>query len=282
MSRTIHDVLSESVNPGDLSQADCLEMARCSLLKQIRAGMPLWEKPFADLSGGWDPRAVVSSLCALGAQFSASVTGQEELRDVIVASKLAKIAGFDLRVIGGWAGLPADTPEECRRRISLALLWQAGYIVNHQHKEFLSNYTHLGGGKLDIMGARGEIGRGVYSKMIKAESLDEREYEEQLITKLMGKIPPLIRQGLHDRIREMIQEAYRQADRFGLTRSCSNGLLVLVRADPTTGFRLAQFSTGHRLRALSQSRLYPRDLRLSGLRKGNQSLPPVYHRGECA
>lgn len=217
VSRTIHDVLSEWVNPGDLSQADCLEMARCSLLKQIRAGMPLWEKPFADLSGGWDTRAVVSSLRALGAEFSASVTGQEELRDVIVASKLAKIAGFDLSVIRGSAGLPPDTPEECKRRISLALLWQAGYIVNHQHKELLSNYTHLGGGKLDIMGAHGEIGRGVYSKMIKAKSLDEREYEEQLITKLMGKIPPLIRQGLHDRIREIIQEAYRQADRFGLT-----------------------------------------------------------------
>jgi len=215
--RTVHDVLSDWLNPGDLSQADCLELARCSLLKQIRAGMPLWEKPFADLSGGWDTRAVVSSLRALGAQFSASVTGQRELHDVIVASKLAEVAGFDLSVINGWAGLPPDTPEECKRRISLALRWQAGYMERHQHKEFLSHYTHRGGGKLDIIGSHGEIGRGNYSKMIKTVGLDEREYEEQLITRLMKRMPLFTRQGLHERIREAIKAAYRQADLFGLT-----------------------------------------------------------------
>jgi hypothetical protein len=215
--RTIHDVLSEWVNPGKLSQADCLEMARCSLLKQVGAGVPQWEQPFADLSGGWDTRAVVSSLRASGAQFSVHVTGWEELHDVIIASKLAKIAGLDLKVVSGSAGMPADTPEECKRRIFLALLWQAGYIEGHQHKEFLSNYTHLDGGKLDIIGSHGEIGRGYYARMINAVSLDETRYEDQFITRLMKRMPSFTRRDLHDRIREIIKEAYRQADRFGLT-----------------------------------------------------------------
>jgi hypothetical protein len=215
VSRTMHDVLGEWVNPGALSQADCLELARCSLLKQIKAAMPLWEKPTAGLTGGWDTRAVVATLRFLDADFSARVRGAPEHYDVIIASELARIAGLDLKV-QEYPGLPPETTEDCRRSISLALLWQAGYMVSDQHKEFLANRGHLQG-FVNIMGQHGEIGRAFFAKMIQSETLREEQYEDHLIQKFMARMPPFMRRSFHERIRHFIREAYRQADRYSLT-----------------------------------------------------------------
>jgi hypothetical protein len=215
--RTTHDALREWVNPGNLSEADCLELARSSLLKQIRAAMPLWGKPTAELTGGWDTRAVVSLLRASGVEFSARVRGHSQHYDVVISSELAKIAGFDLRVVDA-ATLPPYNPEDCRRAISLALLWQGGFMMNRQHKEFRSD-RGLPEGYVKIMGQHGEIGRGTYARRIRAFelNLNEEQYEEHLVSYWMRKIPPFMRNTYHDRIREIVREAYRQADGYGLT-----------------------------------------------------------------
>lgn len=213
VSGTRHDVLAEWVNPGPLSQADCLELARDSLLRQIKAAMPLWEKPTAGLTGGWDTRAVVASLRFLGAEFSARVRGQPARYDVIIASELAKIAGFDLRV-QQYPGFPPESAEDCKRSILLALLWQAGYMVTGQHKEFLPNRGRLQS-FVNIMGQHGEIGRGFYAWMIQATTLRVDQYEEHLVQKLIGRMPPFMRPLFQEPVREFIQEAYREAGRYG-------------------------------------------------------------------
>ena len=216
MSRMAHDVLSEWVNPGELSQAECAELARSSLLKQIKAAMPLWENPTATLTGGWDTRAVVSVLRALGVEFSARVKGRPPHYDVVIASYLAKIAGFELRVSESVA-LPPAAVDDCRRSIKLALLWQAGFMMNRQHKEFRAD-GGLPEGHVKIMGQHGEIGRGTYARRIRAVELKEEQYEEHLVSYWMkNKMPTFTRNTHHDRIREIIREAYREADRYGLT-----------------------------------------------------------------
>lgn len=215
--RTTHDVLREWVNPNGLSQEQCLELARCSLLKQIRAVMPLCVKPTAELTGGRDTRAVVSLLRALGMEFSARVRGHPEHYDVVISSELAKIAGFDVRVDDA-ATVPPDNAEDCRRAISRALLWQAGFMMNRQHKEFRAE-RGLPDGYFKIMGQHGEIGRGTYARRIRAIELNlsEEQYEEHLVEHWMKKMPPFTRTAHHERVREVIRLAYRQADRYGLT-----------------------------------------------------------------
>ena len=215
LTRTTHEVLSEWVRPAGLSQDDCLELARCSLINQIKAVMPLSERPSVGLSGGWDTRAVVSTLRALGFAFSPRVRGLPGRPDVLVASELARIAGLDLSVHSS-SGLPPPDAGACARCISLALLWQAGYMPSHKHKTFLSNKPYLEPGTVNIMGQHGEIGRGYYAKRIRAAESSEPHYESRLISHLMGGMPPFTRQDLQDLIRETIRTAYRQADRYDL------------------------------------------------------------------
>ncbi len=177
--------------------------------------MPLCKTPTVGLTGGWDSRVVVSSLLASGMSFSARVKGQPELYDVVIASKLAKLGGFNLHIKSS-AELPPDNYSQCRRNVSLALLWQAGYMVTEKHKTFLLNEKRLDGGRVNIMGQHGEIGRGYYTKKIEAEKLKEGQFEENLIKRLIDSKLRLIKKINQDQIFEIIREAYRQANMYGL------------------------------------------------------------------
>jgi hypothetical protein len=132
-----------------------------------------------------------------------------------VAAKLARIGGFSLR-IKSESSLPPDCPEGCKRSISLALLWQAGYMETTKHKAFLSQGGSLDGGTVNIMGQHGEIGRSYYARLIRATGLSEAEYEDRLVSRLIKKMPPFLSEGFRCHVRDVIIEAYRQADDFGL------------------------------------------------------------------
>ena len=218
LTRTRHDVLSTWVRSSALSSSDCLELARSSLLRHINAAMPLCERNSVGLSGGWDSRAVVSTLRAAGAEFAARVRGLPGRPDVVIARELARIGGFDLKVHSS-SGVPPTDVEMCKRSISLALRWQAGYMVTHKHKTFLADQRLLDGGSVNIMGQHGEIGRGYYAKKIRAGEVSEAEYEGWLIGKLMAKMPPFTRKGFHEIVRYVIRQAFRQADRYDLQGS---------------------------------------------------------------
>src|SRR3989454_3227604 len=90
-------VLKDWLHPEALSAEGCLELAGNSLLHPIGAAVPNWGQPTVGISGGWDSRAVVSSLRVLNAEFSARVRGVPGRNDVLISQDLARIAGFPLR-----------------------------------------------------------------------------------------------------------------------------------------------------------------------------------------
>ncbi|MCG8554399.1 MAG: hypothetical protein MJD61_03795 [Proteobacteria bacterium] len=217
VSRTQHDVLSKWIGSGHLPREDCLEMARCSLLKQLKAAQPqMSEDPEVGLSGGRDTRAVASSLRALGMEFRARVTNRTGNPDLMVAKDLARIANLPLEVRGNPRPPPAHI-DQCRRAIHLALLWQGGYRPAHKHKTFLANANSLDGGGVSIEGHHGEIGRAFYLKKIGFTESRAAGQDERFVERLTKKIPPFTRRLVKNRVREIIEEACRQADSFGLT-----------------------------------------------------------------
>jgi hypothetical protein len=214
--KTNFEILDEWLKDHNLSSEECLELARESLLHQIRSVQPHWEKPSVGLSGGWDSRAVVSSLLYLNVDFAARVRGLPERVDVEVAKNLAQIAGFPLKH-NATGGLPPDDLDMCRRSILLSLRWQAGYMVTHKHKSFLAEKPYLDGGRVNVMGQHGEIGRGYYYKTIKGSRLTGEQYEENLLKKLLQNTPPFIRKEHHNFISDVIRESYHQADGYDLS-----------------------------------------------------------------
>jgi hypothetical protein len=185
LTRTRHDVLGDWVRPEPLVE-DCLELARVSL-QQVRALAALAGRPSVGLSGGWDSRAVVATLRAAGASFSARVRGAAGRPDVVVASELA---GMELRVRSG--SLPPEDPADCSRSIALALAWQAGHMVSKQHKSFLRAGKRLDGGVVNVMGQYGEIGRSPYARKIGALGPESR-HEDALVEWLLRRMPPFLR-----------------------------------------------------------------------------------------
>ncbi|HEY4491109.1 MAG TPA: hypothetical protein VI958_03870, partial [Acidobacteriota bacterium] len=213
------NVIQDWLHSGPMPAHECLELARSSLLDGIRAGRENWEKPSVGLSGGWDSRAVVSSLRYQKVDFSARVRGLPDRKDVPIAKELARLGGFEIRHKTS-GGLPPDDADSCKRSITLALLWQAGAMVMHKQKSFLSQHKHLDGGVVNVMGQHGEIGRAYYAKMIRADQLHPSAYETELLARLTKKLT-FIKTELQEIVKEIIMEAYRQADRYqvrGLSR----------------------------------------------------------------
>ena len=219
--RAKHDVLSDWVHPQGLSEKDCLELARSSMLELIKGCLPLWDKPSVGLSGGWDSRAVVSSLRAAGADFRARVRGLPGRHDVVIASEVARIAGFKLSVQHS-GGLPAVDSDDCRRCISRALLWQAGHMTSHRHKTFLASQGFLQERSVSITGQHGEIGRreraffGEYRRISPGE-LTETQYEECALREIMGFVPACTKPSLRENVREIIRKTFHHADKYNLT-----------------------------------------------------------------
>ena len=158
LHRTTHNVLQHWVRPDPLPEPECLELARSSLVDLIRATIPLCGQFSAGLSGGRDSRAVVASLRAVGADFSLRVSGSRDSIDVAIAKELARRAGLKLKVHERDKLAVAD-PQTLRRSISLALLWQAGYVHTGKHATFLARKNGFDGGVVNAMGQHGEIGR---------------------------------------------------------------------------------------------------------------------------
>jgi hypothetical protein len=216
VTRATHDVLREWITPDHKSQEDRNELARSSLLNVIKSVAPLWEKkPTLLLSGGWDSRAVASSLKYLGLPFTGKVTGLPGRPDVMVASELARIGDLDLEIDSS-GGLPPENLDDCRSSISLALLWEAGYRVTRKHKLFLigKKDKHLGRGSPKLSGKHGEIGRGFYSTKWATES-EALKQESRFVERMLEHMPRFTRKHLRDSVRDIIADAYAQADQYG-------------------------------------------------------------------
>lgn len=215
--RKTYDTLRRWISSDPLAENECLELARWSLIEMIEAAVPLWNKPWATLSGGHDTRAVVSSLLVVDADFSVKVNGSLDHPDVVLAQDLAQRAGLRLKVLTE-SGLPPEDPEGCRRCISLALLWQAGYRDAVLHKSFLARHKGFQGGGVNVMGQHGEIGRGYYARSIGAREQDA-DYDDALLQRYLAKTPRFLRPNLREGVQDTIHAACRQADDYGLRGS---------------------------------------------------------------
>lgn len=215
VTRTIHDVLSDWVHPDPLGRREALELARVSVWDHLRAALAQSDRPFVGLSGGYDTRAIVAILRALGADFSPRVKGLPGHIDVLIASRLAKIARLEL-TRRPEVGLPPEDPGGCRRCLGLALLWQAGYMESGQHKEFFALTDGMDGGFVNIMGQFGEIGRSLLAQRIAGTERDPGRYEERLLAFYLEKAPAFLRPELRDGVREALVEVYREVEGFGL------------------------------------------------------------------
>ena len=210
-----HDVLGEWVNPEPRSTAECCDLALHALLEMARENADRWEVASAGLSGGWDSRAVVASLRSVGASLSPRVRGNPERYDVMIATKLAEIAGFNIRVKTSSGGPPPEV-ERCRQSIESALLWQAGAMPTLKHKTFLGRKEKLGDGVVNVMGQHGGLGKADFVVKIGAHDLPQSAFEDALLDSLLEEAPTFLRAEQAENIRERTRSAYRAADGYGL------------------------------------------------------------------
>jgi hypothetical protein len=215
LTRNQFDVIADWVRPDPLTRGECLELARTSLIRQIRDAQPLWDRATLLFSGGRDSRVIAASLRAAGVDFLARVGGVPGNPDVIIAERLACAGGLTIEP-GQGAHFPPPDPAETRRRISLALLWEAGYRLTGKHEVFLPHGEYLGRGGVKVTGKHGEIGRAFYAKKFGTET-EARRQEARFVDRMMDSMPSFTRRRWKSRVRGLIEEAYFAADRYGLT-----------------------------------------------------------------
>ncbi len=209
------DVLSGWVHPDPAIAADHLEAGRRSIVELLAEVAPLWERATVGLSGGRDSRAVTAVLRSLEARFDLRVRGHPERLDVIIAQRLAEIAGLPIRV-SSTSALPPDSADGCRSSVESALVWQDGYMTALKHKTFLAKGKLLDGGVVNVMGQHAGIGKGDFAAQIRADQLPPEAYEDALVASLLRGVPAMFQPHVLAAVEERVRHAYRQAAQFGV------------------------------------------------------------------
>lgn len=239
--RRVDDVVADWVHPPAMAPDEALELGREALVRHVRDGAPLFDRPSAGLTGGWDTRAVVSSFVAADVGVRAKVKGREGSLDVAIARRLASIAGLELEVLED-AELPPDDDDELERVMRLALLWQGGLMWSEAHKTFLSgDAAALDRPAVNVMGQHGEIARGSYERRVKAwKAADEHEYEDLLVAKLFREAPPGLRPEARAHAEAAVREAFAAAVDYGLSGLAAlDGFHLLERTRRYSGASLS-------------------------------------------
>jgi hypothetical protein len=173
------------------------------------------------LTGGYDSRAVVSSLRHSGAGFAAYVKGSAESDDVTIARRLAAIAGIPL-AHDRESELPSPDASDLQRSVGLSLRWQAGFLDTEKHKTFFASGKTLEPGAVRVMGQHGEIGRRFFcpreagAATFIASKLRSADVESILTYELLKRAPVFIRADVRQRAGELILQAIRQGAPYGL------------------------------------------------------------------
>jgi hypothetical protein len=209
------DILSCWVHPGARREHESLEMARQAIIGYLRATRDLYCDASGGLTGGFDSRAIFATCRYLGFDLRARVKGPENNYDVRLARRLAKVAGMDLN-IKGKAEQPAPSPDQIRRSVRAALLWQAANMVNQKLVSFLPQGDGLPSGSVNVMGHDGFIGRGFFEGAIKAWEIPPSRYEDRIVAWYRRRFPYGLRQVHSDAIDALIRQIFRQALNYGL------------------------------------------------------------------
>lgn len=215
IERSTHDVISDWVHPPERSPEQCLDLGLESLRSVFSESMQNWDCPTVGLSGGWDSRALVAILRNLQAEVSLRVRGSPGRYDVMISTELARIAGLHVRVKNE-GGYPPEDHAGLRRSLAQALVWQGGHMSIPKHKTFLAKGNRLDGGVVNVMGQHGGFGKADFAVKTRAHELQPNQYEKALVEVVLKKMPPFTRPEMKDRVRELVIESYRAADRYGL------------------------------------------------------------------
>lgn len=207
--RTV-DVLARWVAPPAMSVDACHELACTSLVDLARSVKRLWKKPTVGLSGGWDSRCVSSALRHVGAEVDYRVRGHPERYDVIIAHRLAQVAGVPIRVKTKGGQPPTDAAAS-RRSILGALQWQMGGMPSKKHKVFLAKHPKLGRGVVNVMGQHGGLGKADFVRDVDALSLAPDRWEDALLDWTLASGPPNLQARHLPYVRDVVREAYRTA-----------------------------------------------------------------------
>ncbi|HUA98229.1 MAG TPA: hypothetical protein VMA34_07880 [Terracidiphilus sp.] len=218
--RVAFDVLEDWIHPASRPLEAWLESGRQSVLEILKEVVSVAGDFHVGLSGGWDSRAVVSSLSAVKAKFRPKVKGSPGSSDVVCASELARRAGLDL-IVSHHSEPAGNDWQDSAHSVALALQWQAGEMDVDKHKTLFARGRRFLPVSINIMGQHGELVRGrFYDKPLREnripEDIPDSEIEEATVRGYLNRLPPFVRPGLAERVRDMLFATLRQADGYQL------------------------------------------------------------------
>jgi hypothetical protein len=218
--RTAFNILEDWVHPASEPLSERLELARCSVLDVLRDVLTFADDFRVGLSGGWDSRAIVSSLSLLKADFRPKVKGIPGSADVLCATELAARAGLDL-IVSNTSEPPGDDWRDARQSVSLALQWQGGEMDIDKHKILFARERRFLPVRINLMGQHGELVRGrFYDKPLRENrippDLPDSEIEEATVRGYLNRLPPFVRPEMAQHVRSIMFETLGQADNYGV------------------------------------------------------------------
>ncbi|MGE4123418.1 MAG: hypothetical protein AB7F97_18255 [Solirubrobacterales bacterium] len=111
--------------------AACAERAEAAFAARYRG-----ERPWADLTGGFDTRLLTLVAQGAGVRFRANTAGEEGDDDVEIAREIAAAAGWPWTRLA----LPADWPELMPTRLEEALAWGDGHLEALQMADVIEGH----------------------------------------------------------------------------------------------------------------------------------------------
>lgn len=219
------DTFKRLIAPFDGTRAANAEIARLGLIQAVRDAAPGFKEATLLLSGGWDSRAICSTLLTAGVPFNAQVGGHANNPDVIVAHELARISGFPLVHAG--SSHPSTDLGRTRTSIRNALLWESGCRLTKKHKFFARDGGGLGAGRVKITGKHGEIATAGFSRRLHLGG-SRQEVEDGFVRNRMSRLGRNVRQRVRAGVEDLIRHEFRALDRYDVPGGELMNLYYLV------------------------------------------------------
>lgn len=147
----------EPAAPNAAAAADRLAAALTAAASRIGRA---FASPVCDLTGGFDSRAVVASFLRAGVKFETTVSGPEGSPDVVIAGRLAAIAGIPHQRIE-----PAAPPSAAQVKAAVALTDGECDPVEYARIAEIHRRT-VGRFDASINGSYGEVARGYWWELL--------------------------------------------------------------------------------------------------------------------
>lgn len=212
------DVVRRWLTPLGLSRADALEHASVAVRDHLIAAAKHWDRAGVAISAGRDSRAIIATMLWAGVKIDFLRThGKPRNTEMLIARHLGRILGVEHKLQFG-RGLPPGNERGLRLSFDKAVQWQLGLMENKAYKGFFRDRTHLGTGKVNIMGKHGELGRGYYYHRAERTRAGLENPEAALLEYFSGDDLDLLRPELREGALDLLRSAIAQARGHGLER----------------------------------------------------------------